>query len=87
VHTTGSFPVGQLNARQKSFVAFGNVPLEVIEQSEDLSCAVVVRNAKAVAQITDSFFLTWHWHNVEFAPLTRVHDDVNAANRHFEFHK
>jgi hypothetical protein len=26
VHTTGSFTVGQLNSRQKSFVAFGNVP-------------------------------------------------------------
>jgi hypothetical protein len=27
VHTTGSFPVGQLNSRQESFVAFGNVPI------------------------------------------------------------
>ncbi len=26
VHMTGSFPVGQLNSRQKSFVAFGNGP-------------------------------------------------------------
>jgi hypothetical protein len=30
VHTTGSFTVGQLNSRQKSFVAFGNVPKAVM---------------------------------------------------------
>jgi hypothetical protein len=30
VHTTGSFPVAQLNSRQKSFVAFGNVPNAVV---------------------------------------------------------
>jgi hypothetical protein len=32
LHTTGSFPVGQLNFRQKSFVAFGYVPKGVIHR-------------------------------------------------------
>jgi len=37
MHSTGSFPVGQLNARQKSFVAFGNVPKAAIHRQLKLT--------------------------------------------------
>ena len=49
----------QVNPLQQSVMAYGIVPQEAVEQSQDRPFAALVLDAKAVAQITGSFSLTW----------------------------
>jgi hypothetical protein len=53
VHTTGSFTVCQLNSRQKSFVAFGNVPIADDHGLDDRTLTVLTKEATAVIQFLE----------------------------------
>jgi hypothetical protein len=50
------------HAVQRSFLTFGTVPIADSHDLEDRSLVAVVRNAKAVTQITVSRSLTWPDH-------------------------
>jgi hypothetical protein len=57
VLTMVCFPAHQFNTAKKQFMATRKVPIADRHDLEDRSLVVVVRNARAVTQITASFSL------------------------------